>query len=380
MALSVATSSPVRAAGPTSSPLAALGQVVSAFHGHASVEVVDPRSAARFAWDEDRVVPAASLYKLGVMIEAYREDASGLISLDLTTVDILDDDMGDDDYITPPGTTLVVRDAVERMITLSDNSSARALVRTLDAHRINDTLAGLGLRNTKINTGLPPAEQTAPYNTTTARDVMRLFLAMYRGTAVSAAASEDMLTVLARQQVNDRLPAGLPDGTVIAHKTGDLDGVAHDAGLIYTPAGPRIAVVLATDFSSYNDVVELDRSIASLTYAAPLDPFAPRFSLVSPPAALARGALKTTISVTNAASVAWSRSVALTVRLQASTAPSPETLARFFLPPLEPGSSTVFDISVPNIRPGTYLLQLDVRDEEIETAASRFPIVFTVDP
>lgn len=377
VALVAAMSSPARAAGPAS-PFAALDGLLASFPGHASVVVADPRSAARFAWDEDRIVPAASLYKIGVMVEAYRQDAVGLLSLDNTTVDVTEADAVDDSYFTSSGTTLTVREAIERMITISENTPARALIRALDAHNVNGTLARLGLRSTRINTALPAEERTAEVNTTSARDMLRLFGALYHGSAVSPAASEDMLTVLARQQVNDRLPAGLPAGTVIAHKTGDLDGVAHDAGLIYTPAGPRIAVVLATDFASFDDVVGLDRSVASLVYGAQLDPFAPRFTLVAPPVPDARRQILTRIRISNAGAFAWQRTVSLSARLQASTSTAVETVTRMPLP-LAAGSSLLVDIATRPLSPGTYFLKVELADEELGTASAPLGLVFTVE-
>ena len=69
-----------------------------------------------------------------------------------------------------------------------------------------------------------------------------------------------MLELLKRQRVSDRLSIGLPEGTVMAHKTGNLANEAHDAGVIWTPFGPRIVVVLTSGWSAYEDVIELDRS------------------------------------------------------------------------------------------------------------------------
>src|SRR5207248_5148937 len=64
---------------------------------------------------------------------------------------------------------------------------------------------------------------------------------------ISPAASDRMLARLERQQINDRLPAQLPGGVVVAHKTGNLSGVTHDAGVIYTKTGPRVVVAMTWD-------------------------------------------------------------------------------------------------------------------------------------
>lgn len=262
-------------AEPLASPLdAAVESALASFPGDVAVVVADPVGGATYEHGTDRVFASASLYKLAVMVEVYRRAAAGGVSLDDSTVTIADEDMVDDGVETDSGTTLSVRDALERMITVSDNSCARALLRLLDIHQVNATTQALGLSATRINTGLPDAERTADENTTSARDMERLFTGLVRGTVVSPAASAEMLAVLGHQQINDRLPSGLPDGTPIAHKTGNLDGVAHDVGVITTPFGPRVVVVLTDAFSDYADVVALAGAVAHDAYTLPLERFA----------------------------------------------------------------------------------------------------------
>src|ERR687885_633059 len=97
-----------------------LDGAVGDFRGTAAVIVSGVDSSFRYARDDDEVFPSASLYKLAVMIEAYRQASAGQISLDDTTVTVTWDDMSVDPSDTLPGTTLSVREAVERMITISD--------------------------------------------------------------------------------------------------------------------------------------------------------------------------------------------------------------------------------------------------------------------
>ncbi len=246
------------------SPLARLlDAAVASFDGTAGVVVTDLRHGDRYAHEAEHIFPSASLYKLGVMIEAYRRVASGSLSLG-TTLTVLDED--DEDSYTAAGETLTLREAIERMITVSDNTTAHMLVRLLGARRINATVASLGLTDTRINTALPGDERTAPFNTTSARDMEHLLRQLVKGTVVAPAFSGAMLATLGRQRVNDRLPTGVPRGTFVAHKTGNLDGIAHDAGVITTPAGPRVVVVLTRDYARYDEVTALTRRVAELAY------------------------------------------------------------------------------------------------------------------
>ncbi len=373
---------PAAAARPESDSLQALVDgVCDAFSGDAAAIIANPQSGYRYSRSPDRVFPSASLYKLGVMVEAYRLAAAGALSLDGTTVTIEDEDLDGDGYFTAEGTTLTVREAIERMITISDNSPARALLRTFDAHNVNATMARLGLTATRINVDLPDEEQVVPFNTTTARDMERLFVGLLRGAVVGPRESADMLAVLRRQQINDRLPAGLPEGTVIAHKTGNLPRVAHDAGVIYTRTGPRVVVVLTSDYDQYDDVVTLDEQIGALAYSAKLDAFAARYQLKDAPApgvARPNDLMRWTVQVTNASDFAWSDAY-VRETLRSGSNGWTRSLGQFGLPRLAPGASALITVNVlaPST-PGPYVLELEVFDDQLGSSGNRFPTVFEI--
>ncbi|MBX6343006.1 MAG: serine hydrolase, partial [Thermomicrobiaceae bacterium] len=104
------------------------------------------------------------------------------------------------------------------------------------------------------------------YNVTSPVDMAHLFEALLVGKVVSRRASAEMLDLLAQQQINDRLPALLPPGTRVAHKTGNLATVVHDAGVIYAPRGPIVVVVMSEDVQSEAAVVDAARKVARLAY------------------------------------------------------------------------------------------------------------------
>lgn len=381
--LVAATASPAVAAPAQEATLARrLDAAIGAFPGTAGVAMVDARTGFRYGWGADRVMPAASLYKLGVMVEAYRRAAEGSLSLDDTAVTISDDDLTEDGYYTDASSVLTAGDAIERMITLSDNSPARALTRQLDAHRINATLTALGLTDTRINTALPDDEQTADYNTTSARDMATLLLGLARGEIVGPAASRQMLDVLGRQQINDRLPAGLPAGTKIAHKTGDLPGVAHDVGVIDAPMGPRIVVVLTTDAPSHDAVVTLAEQLASIAYITPLDAFAARFDRIAAPRVSRSGDLvRWEIGVRNASTFTWDPGTTYVVERIRSSVGATRELGRITLPPLAPGASLPLVVNVvAPAEPGTFVVELEVVDLALGTSGNSAPLILVVRP
>ena len=80
---------------------------------------------------------------------------------------------------------------------------------------------------------------------TTPRDVATLFKHLFARDVVSHRASREMLRLLKRQAIVDRFPVLLPPGAMLAHKTGNLPGVVHDAGIVDTPDGPIILVAMS---------------------------------------------------------------------------------------------------------------------------------------
>jgi beta-lactamase class A len=86
-------------------------------------------------------------------------------------------------------------------------------------------------------------------NTVTAHDLMIVLRALAEGRAASPAASARMIEILSGQEFNEKIPAGLPPGIRVAHKTGDITGVHHDAAIVYPPGGkPYVLVVLTAGF------------------------------------------------------------------------------------------------------------------------------------
>jgi len=354
-----------------------LDSAVTEFNGTAAVVVSGVDTNFRYAKNDDVVFPSASLYKLEVMVEAYRQVAAGRISLDDTTVTVNWDDMSVDPSDTLPGTTLSVRDAIERMITISDNGPAHALTRLLDPHNVNATTLSVGMKDTRINAALPADEQLAEDNTTSARDMERLFSGLATGKIVSPDASAEMLAVLFRQQLNDRLPSGLPADAAIAHKTGDLIQVAHDAGLLLTPFGPRVVVVLTSDFSDYDEVSRLMARVAAAAYTKPIDRLAAKLDTVSGIVVRAGEPVKLLLTVTNTSTFSWNSNVHLAPHwFDASGGLLVWDGPRLALPPLNPGQTTLlFASDVPPLGSGVFGIQWEVVEDGVawsgDTVATR---------
>jgi beta-lactamase class A len=248
----------------TANPLgSAVGALVSGFDGTAGVFIAFPGVAEPiYATAADTPFIAASLYKLAVLLRVESLVDSGTLTYD-DTITITDADVTVDGSNEYPGTVLTIDQALEEMITYSDNGSALALLRVYGAHATNVALAAAGI------TGFRIAESADEDHMVTARALGTFFDRLATRQLISSAASERMLGRLERQTINDRLPRDLPPGIAVAHKTGDLIGLIHDAGLIGAPSGPRIAVVL-TSGGTEPEAKDLIAKIGALVYSAVL--------------------------------------------------------------------------------------------------------------
>ncbi|HYI01033.1 serine hydrolase, partial [Hyalangium sp.] len=143
--------------------------------------------------------------------------------------------------------------------------------------RVTKTLRSLGARQMTVLRGVEDgkAYQKGLNNTATARDLATLLAAIEQGKVASARSTEAMRTILLAQELNDEIPAGLPPGTRVAHKTGQITGVLHDAAIVYPPGrAPYILVVLTSGIPdekvARSLIVDISRSVyAHATRSAP---------------------------------------------------------------------------------------------------------------
>ncbi len=207
----------------------------------------------------DETYHAASTMKVPVMIELYRQARAGRITLDepipirnefRSIVDgspytLSTSDDSDGEVYQAIGKTMTSRELVEAMITRSSNLAANILIDRLGAAHIQQTTDRLGATGMHVRRGVEDDKAFAKglNNETTARALMVLLDRIANGKAVDAKASAEMLATLKRQAFDDAIPAGLPPGTIVAHKTGNITAIHHDAAIVYGPR-PYILVVL----------------------------------------------------------------------------------------------------------------------------------------
>jgi beta-lactamase class A len=210
---------------------------------------------------QDTVFHAASTMKIPVMIEVLKRAQEGAFGLDQEVLLVnqfpsLADgspfslnaaDDGDTTLYSKIGERVSVRELIRRMITRSSNLATNELIELVGAANVTAGAHRLGASRISVLRGVEDqkAFDKGLINTTTSADLAILLEAIEKGQVLSPSSSAEMRDVLLAQEFNEKIPAGLPPGTKVAHKTGEITAVSHDAAVVY-PAGrkPYVLVVL----------------------------------------------------------------------------------------------------------------------------------------
>ncbi len=233
--------------------------------------------------DPDKPFHAASTMKVPVMIELFRQARAGQLSLDdrlpirnefhsivdgsVYQLDVSDD--SDSEVYKAIGQTLPLRQLCEAMITVSSNFAANLLIERLGVENIKATVGRLGADGMHVLRGVEDnkAFEKGLNNTTTARGLLILLQKIATGQAVNERADAEMVAILERQHFNNAIPAGLPSGIAVAHKTGNITKIHHDAAIVFGPR-PYVLVVLVRGLADEGHSAELIASISREVWAA----------------------------------------------------------------------------------------------------------------
>ncbi len=205
---------------------------------------------------------AASTMKVPVMIELFRRADAGRLRLDSAIVlqnrfaSIVDgspfaldaSDDSDSSLYARVGQRVTLRELNQHMITRSSNLATNAVIELLDARTASATAHALGAVTMQVRRGV---EDTKAFNaglnnTTSARDLGLLMAAIAQDRAASPASCAAMRDILLQQEFNEDIPAGLPPGTPVAHKTGWITATTHDAAIVYPPRRTPYVLVILT--------------------------------------------------------------------------------------------------------------------------------------
>ena len=236
----------------------------------------------RFDRQPDAVYHAASTMKVPVMVEAFRLVEAGRLGWDDAVPvenrfrSIVDgsefsiEDDSDDALYERMGQTVTVRTLVERAITTSSNLATNLLIELVSADSVQATVDRLGAPGMRVLRGVEDlkAFEAGLSNETTAEALATLFVALRDGRAVSPGSDAAMRDILSDQRFNEMIPAGLPEGVRVAHKTGEITAIHHDAGIVYPEAtAPYVLVILTRGLADPDASAALGAEASAAVYA-----------------------------------------------------------------------------------------------------------------
>jgi beta-lactamase class A len=210
--------------------------------------------------NEHEVFHAASTMKTPVMIEVFKQANEGRFSLSDSIVikntfkSIVDGsefslDSAEDSEkklysLTSSKRTL--DSLVYDMIIVSSNLATNIIIELVDAKKVTQSMRDLGAKDILVLRGVEDDKAFAEglINSTTPYDLMLIFEKMANGETVSKQASDAMIDILMDQRFNTIIPAKLPTSVKVAHKTGSINGVHHDSGIVFLPDGRKYVLVI----------------------------------------------------------------------------------------------------------------------------------------
>lgn len=262
-----------------------LEQIAANLDGTLGLAVRVLKTGEEFRINDQELFPLASVFKVPLLVELFRQMEQGKFNLE-TRLPLRVADQSPGSGVLKefrPGAELTVWDLAVLMIIVSDNTATDMLYAQIDgANTITAAMQALGLRNTavsfdckallNVSVGLDPADRspataaearrrlkddafdyssvafqcTLENNCATPADLMELFTMIERRAVVSPEACDQMIDILLRQQLNQRIPFLLPQPFKVAHKTGTVGTTRNDAGIIYLPGGDPVVFCAST--------------------------------------------------------------------------------------------------------------------------------------
>jgi len=251
-----------------------LTRTAERLNGVMGYAIKDLSSGETFLRLPDTVFPQASSIKLAVLLELMRQAQEGKLSLqEEHTLRRGEMTVGDTEPILTmlgDGTvTLSLRDLAIFMVVLSDNTATNILIDRLGMANINEGVAGLGLKETRLRRHMIDLEaaRKGNENVSTPREMLTLIEKVHTGQALDPARTKEYFDIL-------KLPKGslfnlrkvLPDDVVFEDKPGSLEGVRCDTGLIDIPGHPFIMSIMTTYNANDNEGERAVQDVARLAY------------------------------------------------------------------------------------------------------------------
>ena len=239
-------------------------------NGVLGVAILDLTSGQQILVHPDDVFPQASSIKIAVLAELYRQVEQGKVKLtDLYTVQQADNvpDSWIFNGLTPGVTRLTLRDLATMMIAVSDNSATNVLTDRLGMDNVNQLLASLGLKNTRLRRKMMDiaAAREGRENISTPREMMTLLAALHQGKVLNQELTAQFFAMLATPKESP-IRHAVPEAVQSADKPGELEAVRADSGVVLVPNRPFVIAVMTTYLKDEDAGNAAIRRIAAAAY------------------------------------------------------------------------------------------------------------------
>jgi beta-lactamase class A len=239
---------------------------ITGFAGKVTLYAKNLDTGATYTLAGDEPVRTASTIKLPIMIEVFSEASEGKLKLTEGITDTADEKVSGSGIMQDlsDGDVLPLRDVVTLMITLSDNTATNLILNRIGGNAVNARMAGLGLTNTRVmrkilgdgnklkpkpsgitDEGAKPENKKWGIGRSSPQEMVELLEKLYRGELVNKQASAEMIEILKKQRDHNGIARDIKDA-VVANKSGALDALRSDVGIVYTAHG-AIAMAITVD-------------------------------------------------------------------------------------------------------------------------------------
>lgn len=251
---------------PSSSIDAAVKARIGSFPGTVTIAAKNLVTGTTYSLGAEQPVRTASTIKLAIMTECFYEAAEGKLKW-TEPIQLTDEEKVSGTGILQDlsaGDELPLRDVVDLMIVLSDNTATNLILNRISGNAVNARMVQLGLQQTRVmrkilgdgnhlkpypsgitDEGAKPENKRWGIGRSSPQDMLTLLEKLYRGELVNKQASEEMLAILKRQRDHNCIGRDMKDVT-IASKSGSLDHLRSDVGIVYSTRGP-IAMAITVE-------------------------------------------------------------------------------------------------------------------------------------
>lgn len=239
-------------------------KAISGFQGNVWIYAKNIDTGRSYELRADERVRTASTIKLAIMVEVFAQVADG--SLNWNDKFIIKNKVGGSGILSEftDGLEVDLKTLVNLMIVVSDNTATNIILDRIAADSVNERMQKLGFKYIRVLRKIGGGGEAKimkennnhlfGIGVSTMREMAKLLEMMEKGEIISKKASREMISILRRQQYTDGIGRGLLDTTPIASKSGALDRLRSDVGIIYTRKGRLVIAITIDDmpFVLYN--------------------------------------------------------------------------------------------------------------------------------